>query len=218
MPPKHYWTLMGRLRAVPAVTSEYTSLNDSLESGGRVVAMFEHLGLLHNDAVTLQIGCGIGRIEYHLCKRVRFCYGVDIGSSMIQKARANVSAPNVRFLCNDGLGLGEFGDSTLDLVYSIFVFQHLPRDVVDIYVRDSFKKLVTGGRFVFQMMVDDLRLQPEPPATHPYGLRYYTRGEVRRLLETAGFGELTIYDFESWEPDAGAKAGDLLFVATKPAI
>ena len=207
---------MGQFQAVPAVTSEYTSLEDSLESGRSIVAMFEQLGLLHHDAVALEIGCGIGRIEYHLYKRVKFCYGVDISPSMIQKARANVSAPNVKFLCTDGVGLAEFGDSAIDLIYSIFVFQHLPRDIVDIYAQDSFRKLVPGGRFVFQMMVDDSRLLPEPPATHPYGLRYYTRSEVRCLLDTAGFGQATIYDFKSWEPDPGTRAGDLLFVATKP--
>ena len=217
MPQKLYWTLMGYFRPVPAVTSEHTSLAESLDSGRRVVAMFDRLELVNPDATTLQIGCGIGRIEYYLCKRVRFCYGIDISPSMIKKARAIVHAPNVKFLCSNGLGLAELNDSTFDFVYSIFVFQHLPREIVRNYFRDSFAKLVNEGTFAFQMMVDDTGSIPEPPAAHPYGLRYYRRAQVRRLLENVGFDQIRIYDFETMEPDAGAKVGDVLFVATKPA-
>jgi cyclopropane fatty-acyl-phospholipid synthase-like methyltransferase len=177
--------------------------------------MFQHLALLHPDAVTLHIGCGIGRVEHHLCKRVRFCYGIDISPSMIRRARVIADDVNVKFICNSGVDLGEIKDGSLDLVYSIFVFQHMPRDIVDSYFRDSFTKLADSGRFAFQMMVDDSGSQPEPPVAHPYGLRYYTRAAVCRMLDSAGFGEVRIYSFESWEPDAGTEAGDLLFVARK---
>jgi SAM-dependent methyltransferase len=147
---------------------------------------------------------------------VKFCYGVDIAPSMLRQARVNADAQNVHFRCNNGCDLSEFADGILDLVYSIFVFQHMPRESVASYFRDSLRTLREGGKFVFQMMVDDSGIQLEPPAAHPYGLRYYTRTEVRNLVEDTGFGDLRIYDFESWEPSAAAEAGDLLFVATKP--
>jgi SAM-dependent methyltransferase len=214
--PKLYWTLMGRFQTVAAVTSACSTLQESLDSGRDVVAMFQRLMLLHPDAITLQIGCGIGRIEYHLCQHVKRCYGVDISPSMIKKARAIVRAPNVEFCCTDGRGLADF-DGTFDLVYSIFAFQHMARPVVQKYFRDSFAKLVDGGRFAFQLMVDDSPSRPEPPPSHPYGLRYYTRAEVRRMLTSVGFEEPRIFDFDTSEPDDNVKVGDLLFVATKPA-
>ena len=212
MSQRFYWTMMGRFQAAPAVSSQYPKLEDSLKSGAALVEMLETLQAIHENSRTLHIGCGIGRIELHLHKRVRLCYGIDISPSMIKKARAYVRADNVRFICTDALD--SLPSNSLDLVFSIFVFQHLPRYKTQRYIQESLDKLCVGGKLVFQILVDDTGSMPEPSKNHPYGLRYYKREELRRLLSASGFSDVRFFDFPTASPDSGS-TGDLLVSASR---
>lgn len=214
--PKAYWNLMGRFRAVPAVTSDYRSLEDCLASGREVVALLDRLGVVEPDCVTLHIGSGLGRVEYHLRHRAARCVGIDVSPSMVRQARRNVPSPNVEFIESSGTGLDEVPDPTFDLIYSFLVFQHLPRTRVRRYLADSFARLRAGGHLVCQMMIDDTGSRPEPPSTHPYGLRYYRRREVETLLADAGFAGVVrvTADGEADDPRVNP-SGDVVFCATK---
>lgn len=213
-PQKLYWYLMGEVKAVPAVTSEYATVEDCLESGRQVVAVLEKLGVVRADGVTLQIGSGLGRVEAHLCHRVSRCYGLDVSPSMVRKARALVREPNVEFVCGDGKGLGGWNDSSFDLIYSFLVFQHLPRPLVQKYIDESARKLKPSGALVFQVPVDETGSEPEPPASHPYGLRYYTRAQIRQMLHGADFGEINLFDMAG-DPDEGVQRADIVFRALR---
>lgn len=52
---------MGRFKAVPAVTSEFTDVAGCLASGRPVVDVLDKLGVVRPDAVTLHVLAGIGR-------------------------------------------------------------------------------------------------------------------------------------------------------------
>jgi SAM-dependent methyltransferase len=204
---------MGRFQPARAVTSRYPSLEKSLESGKLVVEMLARLGVINPTAVVLQIGCGIGRVEFHLHKHVRLCYGIDIAPSMLAHARSNVHADNVRFIHAtqlEGVALPRF-----DLIYAVFVFQHLPRQKVIDYLTQSRSALVPGGKLVFQILVDETGAMPEPPRMHPYGLRYYRRTDLAALLASVGFREASFFSFPDAGPDSGA-TGELLVVASSP--
>src|SRR5919199_5644548 len=100
--PKTYWYLMGRLKPVAAVTSQCSTVEDSLASGAAIVSLLDRFGVLNPDAVTLHVGSGIGRVEYHLRHRVRRCYGVDVSPSMVKHAARLVPFDDVEFHCTDG--------------------------------------------------------------------------------------------------------------------
>jgi SAM-dependent methyltransferase len=204
---------MGRFQPARAVTSQYPSLDKSLDSGADVVKMLSKLGVIRSDSIVLQIGCGIGRVELHLYKHVHFCYGIDVAPSMIDRARRNVHASNVCFV--RASHLAELPFRSCDLIYAIFVFQHLPRRNMIEYVKESYALLTPGGTLVFQILVDDLKAMPEPPRMHPYGLRYYRRAELSALLTDVGYREARFFSFPDAEPDSGTD-GDLLVVASKP--
>lgn len=213
IPQKYYWGLMGRFQPVRAVTSQFTKLEDSLQSGEAVVAMLEKVVSIHKGVRVLQIGSGIGRIELHLHKKVAFCYGVDISSTMVERAEDNVPAENVRFICSDSLSGLNIQD--VDFIFSIFVFQHLPRWRTVRYIQEAYSKLAHGGGLVFQILVDETESMPEPRKNHPYGLRYYSRNDLRGLLESAGFADIRFLAFPTAGEDAGG-TGDLLVVASRP--
>jgi FkbM family methyltransferase len=215
VPAKLYWTLMGRFRAVPAVTSGCASLEESLASGRKVVDLLDAAGVLHDGAEVLQIGSGLGRVEKHLASRVARCYGVDISPSMVARARELVPAPNVEFRVSDGRDLAGWKDRELDLVFSIFVFQHLPREQVRRYLAESFRCLKPGGSLVFQILIDERSAEKEPPRSHPYALRHYRRRDLAAALEAAGFRDVRFLQLDG-SPDSGTTFGDLVVVGQKP--
>lgn len=218
LPPKAYWYLMGRFKPVPAVTSDHLEVEDCLASGQQVVDLLDHLGALRPDAVALHIGCGIGRVEHHLRHRVRRCVGVDVSPSMVRRARALVPSANVEFHCTNGTDLSALPDASFDLVYSFLVFQHLPRPQFRRYVAEAHRKLVEGGRFVFQMMIDETGTAPDPPSSHPYGLRRYRRGQVEETLADAGYVDVRRTDLEGRPDDGSAPNGDVVFSAVRSPV
>jgi cyclopropane fatty-acyl-phospholipid synthase-like methyltransferase len=206
---------MGKLRPVRAVTSEYATVEECLASGADVVGLLDRLGVLRADAVTLQIGSGLGRVEAHLHSRVKECHGIDVSPSMVRRSRALVPHRNVFFYCTDGRNLERWPDGYFSLIYSFLVFQHLPRSQFHDYVGDSFKKLSKGGHFVFQIMIDDTESQEEPPLSHPYGLRHYTRGDVLAQLLNAGFVDVRATDLRGIPDRASTPMGDLVYSARR---
>lgn len=213
--PKSYWYLMGKLKPVGAVTSRYLTVEASLASGADVGSLLDRLGVLGPESTTLHIGSGLGRVEEHLHRRVRQCHGVDVSASMVKRARRLVAHPNVAFHVTDGRDLSALPDSAFDLVYSFLVFQHLPRPQFRCYVGEAWAKLIGGGHLVFQLLIDEEGRHPEPPPSHPYGVRYYTRADVERVLFAVGFTGIVCTD-QRGEPDDGTMVeGDVVFVATK---
>jgi 2-polyprenyl-3-methyl-5-hydroxy-6-metoxy-1,4-benzoquinol methylase len=215
LPGKVYWNLMGRFKPVAAVTSNARDLADSQESGREVVELLDRLGALDESTVALQIGSGLGRIEEHLAGRVRRCCGADISPSMVRQAKRLVRHPNVEFVCTDGRTLDHWSDSSFTLIFSVYVFQHIPREQVGRYIRESLTKLEPGGHLIFQMMIDESQRHPEPTTDHPYALRHYTRAQVRELLEFAGFAEISTAGLDS-PRDTGMPEGDIVFSARRP--
>jgi SAM-dependent methyltransferase len=136
---------------------------------------------------------------------------------MVARAKQAVRHPNVEFICTDGAGLPDLGEPGLQLVYSFLVFQHLPRPQFQRYLQEAHANLVPGGHLVFQIKVDDTSSHPEPPAMHPYGLRYYTRDEVARLLSAAGFDGIRRVGFGGGTDNPSGPAEDVVFSATKVA-
>lgn len=104
----------------------------------------------------LEIGCGYGEWMIPLSKMVATVNGFDIHPSILEKARekfAEHRVENCRVTQGDGLtiptmviGKENYG---YDLVYSISVFQHMPRSIVRRYMRGAREVLASTGRVLF---------------------------------------------------------------------
>jgi len=70
----------------------------------------------------LDIGCGPGVIGAEVAKRVNEVIGVDINEA---RYNANIFKDDYHFVCSNSKEL-PFKDNTFDLVYSRFLFQHIP--------------------------------------------------------------------------------------------
>ncbi|HKX46180.1 MAG TPA: class I SAM-dependent methyltransferase [Planctomycetota bacterium] len=104
----------------------------------------------HDDA--LEIGCGYGQRMIPLARLVSLVRGFDVSESLMLKAyekfREHGVADRCMMIVGDGRSI-PFPDASFSLVYSISVFQHMPRALVALYMRETARVLRPGGRALF---------------------------------------------------------------------
>ena len=120
---------------------------------GSLMKAAEELGLPHHRSSALDFGCGLGRMARSLAAHFESYTGVDISEPMITQARTwNRDCSRCRFILNTTGDLRAFEATSIDLIYSRFVLQHLPsHDLVRSYLRDFIRILKPGGLLVFQL-------------------------------------------------------------------
>lgn len=91
----------------------------------------------------LDVGCGVGRLMKN-----GYC-GIDISQNMLDIAETRM--PDCEFKLCDGRTI-PYQDQYFDNVQCILVFQHLPFEGVQSYIREISRVLKTGGHFVFQFI------------------------------------------------------------------
>lgn len=125
---------------------------------------FHRLAAPTPDDLALEIGAGFGEWMIPLSRSVGFVHGVDIHPALVAKAREKFQehgVTNAAFRCSDGLTL-PYPAETFNLVYSISVFQHLPRAIVHDYLRESDRVMRPCGRAVHYFRNAD-NVGPYPP-------------------------------------------------------
>jgi predicted TPR repeat methyltransferase len=117
-----------------------------------LAAELGRLGVLGHDRDTLEIGCGIGRMQRALAGLVREAHGVDISARMIAAARRRcVGLDNVHFERCSGRDLSSMGAQRFHLVYAIDSFPYIERAgwaTVQHYMSDVARVLQPGGDVV----------------------------------------------------------------------
>lgn len=116
-----------------------------------VIANVESLGLHLNRGRALDFGCAVGRLTQALAGHFTEVVGVDIASSMVERARGhNAHGDRVTYIANPAPDLALFGAATFDFIYSNKVLQHIPPDNQTGYMREFVRVLRPGGIAVFQ--------------------------------------------------------------------
>lgn len=109
------------------------------------------------DDYALEIGCGYGEWMVPFSPHVGRLAGIDLHDTLAVKAAekfAENGASNCEFRLTDGLSIAYPAD-TFTIVYSISVFQHIPRATVRRYFEEANRVLRPGGRFLFHFRHDD---------------------------------------------------------------
>lgn len=121
----------------------------------------------------LDFGCGVGRLSRAVSEHVERVVGVDIASTMVERARQLNDRPErVEFVGYDGLRL-PFGDDEFDSAVSLIVIQHIP-PAAQLRVLLELNRVVRpGGVLVFQA-------PSGPRAVRPVGAES-RRADVRIL-------------------------------------
>jgi ubiquinone/menaquinone biosynthesis C-methylase UbiE len=90
----------------------------------------------------LDIGCGIGLIDFRIKKEFQNLFGVDIEEQTVKKAEEK--NPEVSYQVYDGLKL-PFDDNTIDLAFAINVVHHVPSRHWGNFIKEMYRVLKPGG-------------------------------------------------------------------------
>lgn len=101
-------------------------------------------GLPANTKV-LDIGCGVGLVDYYLAPVIKDLYGVDIEEGVIDKAKMN--NPGVNYSLYNGENL-PFDDNSMDFVFAINVMHHVPQSQWQSFILEMKRILRPGGAAV----------------------------------------------------------------------
>lgn len=102
----------------------------------------------------LDFGCGVGRLSQALARSYGQVTGVDVATNMIELANRHlpVGLP-VTFVHNPASDLKRFADASFDLVFSLITLQHVPRELIPIYLREFVRLCRPQGVILFQLPV-----------------------------------------------------------------
>jgi ubiquinone/menaquinone biosynthesis C-methylase UbiE len=109
-------------------------------------SIFSNLDNTQN-AVLLDLGCGIGRIAKFVAPKVKKYIGVDFAYTMVEKAiEYNKDLSNTEFVCSDNLSIIE--KESVDIVLTEQVFIHCTKEQQQKYIEEVYQVLKPGGVFV----------------------------------------------------------------------
>lgn len=143
----------------------------------------------------LEIGCGYGEWMIPLAPHVASVTGIDIHNAPILKARELFRAAGLRnaeAYLSSGTDIPYLRDS-FAVVYSISVFQHLPRSIVKGYIAETNRVLVPGGLALHHFRNAD-NVGPFPPLAIDITVNHtgdfsvgWTAAQVREAGEQVGW-------------------------------
>lgn len=154
----------------------------------------------------LEIGCGFGAWMVPMSRLVHSVAGIDIHPDPLSRA-LNQFVKHQRYNCYVALSPGDsipFPNDKFDLVYSITVFQHLPKSLTRTYITEAFRVLKPGGRCAFQFLdfeADPSIIRPKldiTPETHlgdrgdPQSCGW-TKNEILTAAQNAGFINIALH-------------------------
>jgi 2-polyprenyl-3-methyl-5-hydroxy-6-metoxy-1,4-benzoquinol methylase len=172
-----------------------------LRSARRVKMLSSHI---RSGMIVLELGCGTGYFTQELARCGADIVAVDVSPELLEIARANCSAPNVRYEIQNAYELSYPGDA-FDSVVGSSVLHHLE---IEEALRQIHRVLRPGGTMFFtepNMLNPQIVIQKNVPwvkqrlGDSPDETAFF-RWRLRRLLEATGFSGVRIDPFDFLHP------------------
>jgi SAM-dependent methyltransferase len=218
-----------QMRASPLAAADVAFCEAAFPTPGRLV----------------DLGCGTGRLCLHFAAQGYECVGVDLSDAMLAKARESpgAAAPGLSFVKANLVDLTELRAASFDYAACLFSTLGMVRGAGNRanVVANAFRLLKPGGRFVLYVHNRFFRglgwrrvlgqqwktFLGRPEAgdvtmSQAYGgapltLHHFTRREVVRLLEAAGFAVRDVVALgDDGTPATGSRVYGWLVLAETP--
>jgi SAM-dependent methyltransferase len=167
----------------------------------RVKMLSSHI---RSGMTVLELGCGTGYFTQELARCGADIVAVDVSPELLEIARANCSAPNVRYEIQNAYELSYPGDA-FDSVVGSSVLHHLE---IEEALRQIHRVLRPAGTMFFtepNMLNPQIVIQKNVPwvkqrlGDSPDETAFF-RWRLRRLLEVTGFSGVRINPFDFLHP------------------
>jgi ubiquinone/menaquinone biosynthesis C-methylase UbiE len=167
----------------------------------RVKMLSGHLGI---GMSVLELGCGTGYFTRELARSGADVVAIDISPELLEIARANCSAPNIRYEIQNAYELS-YPDAVFDSVVGSSILHHLE---IEEAIREIYRVLKPGGTIYFtepNMLNPQIAIQKNVPwikrklGDSPDETAFF-RQSLRRLLEQTGYRDVRIDPFDFLHP------------------
>jgi cyclopropane fatty-acyl-phospholipid synthase-like methyltransferase len=153
---------------------------------GGMEAVAKYLTLTPNTTI-LDLGCGYGRLMYHLLPVAGEVWGYDIATEPLDKADKLLREQglNWRLFLGDGQTLKPIRAKSVNAIFSLCVFQHLPRATAKSLVGDMRRVLRPGGKAAIQFLAGPSPADVDCSRAQEQSIQY-TLAQIRELAESSG--------------------------------
>jgi SAM-dependent methyltransferase len=168
----------------------------------------------------MDIGCGPGFLAKAVAQHVGRVYACDISRGVLECARILHGADNITYLYSGEAGFAQIKDSSLDMVYSIAVIQHVREPVIEYLFSVAGRKLKSGGLCLFQVQLEDAKWKKESEqiqdatlagrARLKYGLNFFPRTEDF-FKETAAQSGMSLVGFHNLSDYFASPSDDIYY-------
>src|SRR4029450_6290501 len=167
----------------------------------RVKMLSKHLG---PGVTVLELGCGSGYFTRALARSGADIVAIDVSPELLEIAKANCSAPNVRYEIQNAYTLS-YPDAVFDSVVGSSVLHHLE---IEEALSEIYRVLKLGGSVHFtepNMLNPQVAIQKNVPwikrklGDSPDETAFF-RWQLRRLLEQTGYRNVRIDPFDFLHP------------------
>ena len=161
-------------------------------------------GHLRPEMTVLELGCGTGYFTSELVRSGAEIVAIDVSPDLLQLARAQHSAPNVRYELQNAYAMS-YPDASFDSVVGSSVLHHLE---IQPALREIHRVLKRSGTIFFtepNMLNPQIAVQKNVPwikrklGDSPDETAFF-RWPLRRSLEKNGFREIRIKPFDFLHP------------------
>lgn len=151
------------------------------------------LRFIDDSSIVLDVGCGIGRVMRFIAPYCKEINGVDTSSLILRRAKHELSRfKNCHFYRQDFKRFDALPHDSVDLIYSLYVLQHMEKEDAYICIKRMQRLLKPNGTIYLQF--------PDFTADHYFALfekyamcdskygarvRAYTKPEIEKLLKGA---------------------------------
>jgi 2-polyprenyl-3-methyl-5-hydroxy-6-metoxy-1,4-benzoquinol methylase len=152
----------------------------------------------------LELGCGTGSFTRELVCSGADVVAIDVSPDLLEIAKANCSAPNVRYQIENAYALS-YSEGMFDSVVGSSVLHHLE---VEKALRNIYRVLKPGGTIYFtepNMLNPQIAIQKNVPSIKqklgdsPDETAFF-RWPLRRMLEQTGYRDVRIDPFDFLHP------------------
>ncbi|MGH9800075.1 MAG: class I SAM-dependent methyltransferase, partial [Blastocatellia bacterium] len=142
----------------------------------------------------LEIGCGVGRMTKHLAAIFGEVHSTDVSGEMIRQARERLGhLANVHLHETSGVDFAALPDDDFDVVFSAYVFQHVPsKAVIESNIRDAYRVVKPGG--VVRVHTNGVEAESYAEAEkNTWAGATFTEAEARSLARQLGAQLISVY-------------------------